>query len=93
VKIEVKQVDDNLTWLYYENQYLYVELSYFLNYGLTLFDSVAHFRKAAPATRQLVPTTSRTQERGISFVWWHRHQVSDQKGSVVIDFIYGSLNV
>jgi len=26
VKIEVKQVDDNYTWLYNENQYLYVEL-------------------------------------------------------------------
>ena len=26
VKIEVKQVDDNYTWLYGENQYLYVEL-------------------------------------------------------------------
>ena len=25
VKIEVKQVDDNYTWLYNENQYLYVE--------------------------------------------------------------------
>ena len=33
VKIEVKQVDDNYTWLYNENQYLYVELSYFCNYG------------------------------------------------------------
>ena len=30
VKIEVKQVDDNNTWLYNENQYLYVELSDFL---------------------------------------------------------------
>ena len=27
VKIEVKQVDDNYTWLYNENKYLYVELS------------------------------------------------------------------
>jgi len=27
VKIEVKQVDDNYTWLYNENQYLNVELS------------------------------------------------------------------
>ena len=33
VKIEVKQVDDNYTWLYNENQYLYVELSGFCNYG------------------------------------------------------------
>ena len=33
VKIEVKQVDDNYTWLYNENQYLYVELSDFCNYG------------------------------------------------------------
>jgi len=40
VKIEVKQVDDNYTWLYNENQYLYVKLS---NYGLMLLDSVAHF--------------------------------------------------
>jgi len=32
VKIEVKQVNDNCTWLYNENQYLYVELSDFLNY-------------------------------------------------------------
>ena len=31
VKIEVKQVDDNYTWLYKENQYLCVELSDFLN--------------------------------------------------------------
>ena len=29
VKIEVKQIDDNYTWLYNENQYLYVELSVF----------------------------------------------------------------
>ena len=29
VKIEVKQDDDNYTWLYNENQYLYVELSVF----------------------------------------------------------------
>ena len=29
VKIEVKQVDDNYTLLYNENQYLYVEISYF----------------------------------------------------------------
>jgi len=35
-KIEVKQVDDNYTWLYNENQYLYVELSDFCNYGLTV---------------------------------------------------------
>jgi len=33
VKIEVKQVDDNYTWLYNENQYSYVELSDFYNYG------------------------------------------------------------
>jgi len=33
VKIEVKQADDNYTWLYNENQYLYVELSDFCNYG------------------------------------------------------------
>ena len=33
MKIEVKQVDDNYTWLYNENQYLYVELSDFCNYG------------------------------------------------------------
>jgi len=38
VKIEVKQVDDNYTWLYnenqyFENQYLYVELADFCNYG------------------------------------------------------------
>jgi len=33
VKIEVKQVDDNYTWLYNGNQYLYVELSDFCNYG------------------------------------------------------------
>ena len=33
VKIEVKQVDDNYKWLYNENQYLYVELSDFCNYG------------------------------------------------------------
>ena len=35
VKIEVKQVDDNYTWLYNynENQYLNVELPIFLNYG------------------------------------------------------------
>jgi len=33
VKIEVKQVDNNYTWLYNENQYLYVELSDFCNYG------------------------------------------------------------
>ena len=26
VKIEVKQVDDSYTWLYNENQYLYVKL-------------------------------------------------------------------
>ena len=32
VKIEVKQVADNYTWLYNEIQYLYVELSDFLNY-------------------------------------------------------------
>ena len=32
VKIEVKQVDDNYT-CYNENQYLYVELSDFCNYG------------------------------------------------------------
>ena len=32
VKIEVKQVGDNYTWLYNENQYLYVELSDFCNY-------------------------------------------------------------
>ena len=30
VKIEVKQVDRTYTWLYNENQYLYVELSDFL---------------------------------------------------------------
>jgi len=30
VKIEVKQGDDNYTWLYNENQYFYVELSDFL---------------------------------------------------------------
>jgi len=33
VKIEVKQVDDNYTWLYNENQYLFVELFDFCNYG------------------------------------------------------------
>jgi len=33
VKIEAKQVDDNYTWLNNENQYLYVELSIFYNYG------------------------------------------------------------
>jgi len=34
VKIEVKQDDDNYTWLYNENQYLYVELSgFFCNLG------------------------------------------------------------
>ena len=33
VKIEVKQVDNNYTWLYNENQYLYVELCGFCNYG------------------------------------------------------------
>ena len=33
VKIEEKQVDDNYTWLYNENHYLYVELSDFCNYG------------------------------------------------------------
>ena len=33
VKIEVKQVDDNNSWLYNENQQLYVELSDFCNYG------------------------------------------------------------
>jgi len=33
MKIEVKQVDDNHTWLYNENQYLYVELLDFCNYG------------------------------------------------------------
>jgi len=27
VKLDVKQVDDNYTWLYNEHQYLYVELS------------------------------------------------------------------
>ena len=32
-QIEVKQVDDNYIWLYNENQYLYVELSDFFNYG------------------------------------------------------------
>jgi len=31
VKIEVKQVNDNYTSLYNENQYLNVELSYFVN--------------------------------------------------------------
>ena len=30
--MEVKQVDDNYTWLYNKNQYLYVELSDFCNY-------------------------------------------------------------
>ena len=62
VKIEVKQVDDNYTWIYYENQYLYVELSDFVI-----------MMKVAPVTRQLIPKTSRTQERHISFVWRHRH--------------------
>jgi len=33
VKIEVKQVGDNYTWLYNENKYLNVELSDFCNYG------------------------------------------------------------
>jgi len=33
VTTEAKQVDDNYTWLYNENQYLYVELSDFCNYG------------------------------------------------------------
>jgi len=33
VKTEVKQVNDNNSQLYNENQYLYVELSYFCNYG------------------------------------------------------------
>ena len=33
VNTEEKQVDDNYTWLYNENQYLYVELSDFCNYG------------------------------------------------------------
>ena len=32
VKIEVKQVLDNDSWLYNENQYLHVELSDFCNY-------------------------------------------------------------
>jgi len=32
-EIEVKQVDDNYTWLYNENHYLYVKLSDFCNYG------------------------------------------------------------
>jgi len=27
VKLEVKEIDDNYTWLYNENQYLYLELS------------------------------------------------------------------
>ena len=29
----MKQIDDIYTWLYNENQYLYVELSDFCNYG------------------------------------------------------------
>jgi len=33
VKIEVKQVGDNYTWFYIENQYLSVEQSDFCNYG------------------------------------------------------------
>ena len=33
VKIGVKQFDDNNTWLYNENQYLFVELSDFCTYG------------------------------------------------------------
>jgi len=33
VKIEVKQIFDKETWLYIENQYSYVELSDFFNYG------------------------------------------------------------
>jgi len=33
LKIEVKQVDDNYSWLYNENQDLYVELSDFCNNG------------------------------------------------------------
>ena len=33
VKIEMKQVDNNYTWLYNENQYLNVDLSDFCNYG------------------------------------------------------------
>ena len=43
VKIEVKQVDDNDSWLYNENQYLYVELSDFCNYGQMLLELVASF--------------------------------------------------
>ena len=55
VKIEVKQVDDNYTWLYNENEYLKVELSDFCNYGEMLLNSVAHFTKAALVTRQHIP--------------------------------------
>ena len=33
VKIETKQVDDNDSWLYNEDQQLYVELSDFCNCG------------------------------------------------------------
>jgi len=29
----VKQVDENYTWLYNENQYLHVDLTDFCNYG------------------------------------------------------------
>jgi len=50
----VKQVDDNYTWLYNENEYLKVELSDFCNYGEMLLNSVAHFTKAALVTRQLI---------------------------------------
>ena len=34
VKIKVKQIDDNYTRLYNENQYLFVELSDFCNNGI-----------------------------------------------------------
>jgi len=43
VKIEVNQVDDNDSWLYKENQYLYIKLSDFVIMDKMLFDAVDHF--------------------------------------------------
>jgi len=59
VKIEVKQVDDNYTWLYNENQYLYVELSVFLQLWINVVGLSSAFcdfqLKGVLVTRQLVP--------------------------------------
>jgi len=61
VKIEVKQVDDNYTWLYNENQYLYVELSDFFKLWINVVGLSSAFYEDSIGNKTTCTQTSRTK--------------------------------